>query len=176
MKNKGYSFIELMIVLAIMAVLSACAFLTIGIINNAKRDSGITTFESQLENLLVKTKAMSKTDEKLSMVIKKDTDNKWSFYYGTYDASNNFTPLDQDASGNWIKEASLPSNLDIVYVGSNLHPVATSDVIVITYRKADGTVLYGSGEYEFSFRGTVVAKVNLDKDTGNHYRVKEASK
>ena len=173
MKNKGYSFIEMMIVLAIMAVLTASAFLTIGIINNAKRDSGITTFESQLDSLLVKTKAMSKKEANLCMVMEK-SDNQWCFYFGTIDETGNYVAK-TDSSGNPEKAATLPANLDISYAGTNTHAIASASRIVVMYRKADGTVLYGSGDYVFSFRDKEVARVTLDADTGNHYR-KEASK
>ena len=173
MKNKGYSFVELLIVLAIMSVLTASAFVTIGIINNAKRDSGITTFESQLDNLLVKTKAMSKSDENVCMVMEK-SGNNWIISYGTIDDAGVYTPK-KDSTGNPVQEAKLPANLDIAYAGKQAHTLATASKLIIMYRKADGTVLYGSGNYEFKFRDKVVATVTLDKDTGNHYRAKEVS-
>ncbi len=58
-KNKGYTLVEMLIVIAIMAIVSGMAFVTIGIIYQAKYNAAIDTLNTQMDSLWIKTKALS---------------------------------------------------------------------------------------------------------------------
>ncbi|MBO5087895.1 MAG: prepilin-type N-terminal cleavage/methylation domain-containing protein [Lachnospiraceae bacterium] len=58
-KNKGYTLVEMLIVIAIMAIVSGMAFVTIGIIYQAKYNAAIDSLNTQIDSLWVKTKALS---------------------------------------------------------------------------------------------------------------------
>jgi len=58
-KNKGYTLVEMLIVIAIMAIVSGMAFVTIGIVYQAKYNAAIDTLNSQMDSLWIKTKALS---------------------------------------------------------------------------------------------------------------------
>ena len=57
--NKGYTLVEMIIVIAIMAILSGMAAYTYGIVKMAKCNAAVDTFNNQLSSLWIKTKALS---------------------------------------------------------------------------------------------------------------------
>lgn len=71
-KNKGYTLIELVIVIAIMAILSGLSFVTIGIIKQARYNAAATTLSNQMGALNIKTKALSEGAQKVSKAEDKD--------------------------------------------------------------------------------------------------------
>ena len=96
-KNKGYTMIEMIIVIAIMAILSGMAFVTLGIIQQAKCNAAATSLDSQIGSLWIKTKALSQgktqtvatSSEKgakypLSMLIRKNDDASDDIRDGSY--------------------------------------------------------------------------------------------
>ena len=50
-KNKGYTLVEALIVIAIMAVLAGLSMYSIGVIRDAKRSAAVTTFDNQISFL-----------------------------------------------------------------------------------------------------------------------------
>lgn len=58
-KDKGYTLIEVIIVIAIMAILSGMAFVTLSIIRQAKANAASASLDNQITNLWVQTKAIS---------------------------------------------------------------------------------------------------------------------
>ena len=57
-KNKGYTLIEMIIVIAIMAILTAVAFVTLGVIHQAKCNAAVNSLDNQIGSLWIKTKAI----------------------------------------------------------------------------------------------------------------------
>jgi prepilin-type N-terminal cleavage/methylation domain-containing protein len=65
-ENKGYSLVEMIIVIAIIAVMSAAAMVTVTLINSAKAKEAGVTFDSELAALVAESK---------SQVVKFDINN-----------------------------------------------------------------------------------------------------
>lgn len=188
--NKGYTLIETLIVLAIMAILTGVAFITIGVINEAKYNSAINTFENQLSNLWVQTKALSQGKEQtnptstdanaiypLAMLLRLNEDSTDDIKDGSYELIFGY-----DQSGSFVEKetvAVLPHIISIEYVPSTVtqshgtHTVcgyngaATS--VFIKFNKSDGSVEYGAGSYRVIYDNKVVGTVYIDRITGNHY-------
>ena len=181
--NKGYSLIELIIVIAIMAILTGLASYTFGLIIKAKCQNASIEFNQQIGNLWMQTKAVGNVDDNVCMMLKyaKDGDGKWQNELGIYKYDSG-TPNDlillKDENGNEMT-TQLTNRVKIEYIGSNPHVSTTSDstnVVLIQFNKSDGSVLFGEGEYEvYSYnqftgnKGDLVATIFLDKETGNHY-------
>lgn len=169
-KNKGYTLVELIIVLAIMAILSGLSVVSMGIINQAKYTAAANKFSDEIGALLVKTKAVSQAKQDvLTMIIEQQDDKSYSLLLGT----------DQDADGKHFTMTSELGTLTKIisinyknasgvekaaYMNSNSKVKA-----YIQFNKSDGSVRYGAGDYEIIYNGNVVATVHLDGVTGNHF-------
>ncbi|MGN0154494.1 MAG: prepilin-type N-terminal cleavage/methylation domain-containing protein [Lachnospiraceae bacterium] len=70
--NKGYTLIEVIIVIAIMAILSGMAFVTLGIVKKAKMNAAVESFDNQISSLQVQTKAVSQAGQPASSDLAKD--------------------------------------------------------------------------------------------------------
>lgn len=178
-KNKGYTLVEMMIVIAIMAILSGTSFLTIRIIKQAKRQAATNTFDNQISNCLIKTKATSPgtngTDNPMRMIIRKRAD-------GAYVIMNGYMKGDDitDASGKVLNpnknedcEAVLAKEIvNIVYKPSDTAQQLSGTDMIIQFIKSDGSTLYGGGAYEI-YAGKrnpeLYATIYLDSVSGNHY-------
>ena len=178
-KNKGYTLVEMIIVIAIMAILGGVSFLTIGVIKQAKRQSAATTLDNQISNCLIKTKAISPStngkDAPLCMVIKKRTDGTYAIMNG-YIQGGNIT----DETGNVLNpdndadcEAILSKEIvKIEYMPSTSTQQWSASDMVIQFIKSDGSTQYGGGTYKlYVGKSTqeLYATLYLDTVSGNHY-------
>ena len=195
-KNKGYTLVEMLIVIAIMVILASLSVFSVGIIRDAKRSAAVNTFDNQLSSCLVKTKATSDVSGKqLCMYIYKRTIDSKSNYcikigYSLPSASDGVEDITKkDSSNNPIAvgilstltannnddtnwDAVLPKDVtDIVYNGTSITAGK-----VIKFNKSDGSVdATAAGTYTFYKNGTMddggepYASIYLDKNTGNHY-------
>lgn len=199
-KQKGYTLIEVIIAIAIMAVLAGMSFVTLGIINKARCSSAATSIEGQMSSLWLKTKAISQA--KTQTVSQFTGDN--AFYPLCMKITKNRTDvtladgslakkdsysiiLGYNKNGTFVEktadtvETLLPSILSIKYtpraiegVDDSTQKAAVSGVdykndFLIQFNKADGSVLYGAGDYEIVYDNKTVYKVVLDASTGKHY-------
>lgn len=198
-KNKGYTLIEVIIVLAIMAILSGLAAVTIGIINNAKHNAAVTSLDNQMGSLWIKTKALSqgkvqttptaateKATYPMCMQILHNADGTYSIIFG-YDTGAAFIPGDTgtiaeveaggqsvDKAGNNATglQATLPKIVSVTYepsTGARKPSFATDDAMIIEFIKSDGSVKYGAGTYKIVCKNGSTMSVYLDAITGNHY-------
>ncbi len=192
-KNKGYTLVEALIVIAIMAVVSALAFVTIGIIYQAKYNAAIDTFETQMNSLWIKTKALSQGKEQtdanmttgsdasdkypLCMYVVKNTDSTDDVKDDSYELI-----LGYDKGSDFEEKETISALTNIVSIrytaatSSQRHPNLTTanngnstEKILIEFNKSDGSVKYGAGVYEFIYNNRVVGSIYLDSITGNHY-------
>ena len=175
--NKGYTLIELILVIAIMAILSGASFLTIGIIKEAKRQSAASTLDNQISSCLIKTKAVSPgmngKEASLCMVIRKRTDGAYAVLNG-YMQTGNLT----DATGSVLNpdededcEVVLSKEIsNIIYKPSDAKQQLVANDMVIQFIKSDGSTQYGGGAFElYKKNGDLYATIYLDKVSGNHY-------
>lgn len=180
-QNKGYTLVEVIIVIAIMAILASMSFVTLGIIKQAKCNTAASNLNDQIGSLLVKTRALSeaKTD-KLCLLIRKNSatvtyadgtnarKNSFSVILGTENGSS-FTEKEADTA-----EVTLPDLITIDYTPSDstqICPVSGVDkesYMIIEFNKANGSVRYGAGDYDIKYNGSTVATVHLDAATGSH--------
>lgn len=179
-KNRGYTLIEVIIVVAIMAILAGMSFVTLGIIRNAKAQAAATTLNDQIGSLLIKTQALS--EAKNSTLCLKIQYNDADVTYadnttaraGTYSLilgyhnGNNFVPKVADTA-----EATLSDLITIEYTSKDKTPCnitgANDKNMYIEFNKSNSSVRYGSGAYTIKLDDRVMSYVVLDAATGNHY-------
>lgn len=180
-KNQGYTLIEMIIVIAIIAILSGVSAITIGIIKKAKYNEAAVTLNNQMGSLLVKTKAISeaKTNPLCMKIQYNDADvtyadgslakaGTYSLILG-YHNGTTFVPKTADTA-----EATLPNIITIKYTqeagtsACNIAGLDTDKNMVIEFDKSNGSVRYGAGTYDIIFNGDTVATVRLDAATGKH--------
>lgn len=153
-KNAGYSLVELIIVLAIMAILSGAAMLTLSSVNNARASSAKETFNQALSTLQTMTKSQ---DADYAMMLVK-IDNDFYIRYGTYDGTNFSQNGDEETL----------SRTAIYYNGTE---ITDGNYVIIKFNKSDGSVASGEGVYEFCKQNSTssVGTVTLNQATGSHY-------
>lgn len=75
-KNKGYSFVEMVIVIAIIGIVSVMAVASISMIHSAKCKDAAVVFDSEMSELFAKAKSMNtKADGMYAIRIFKDGNN-----------------------------------------------------------------------------------------------------
>lgn len=178
-KNKGYTLVELIIVIAIIAVLAAASFVTIGIIKQAQYNTAATTISDQMGSLLVKTKALSDpSNEPLCMAIQYNAASRTYADGNVAKAGSYSIVLGHNTGSGFVEkvtdtaEATLPNFITITYAPTSTAQKASfaSDTnFIIQFNKSDGSVKYGAGRYDIIYNGNTVASIYLDAVTGNHY-------
>lgn len=185
-KNKGYTLIEMLIVIAIMAILAGVAVVTIGIIKNARCTAAVNSFQNQVSSLWIKTKAISQGSVQASptgkdasdkyplcMRILKNSDSGDDVKDGAYELILGYNT----GSGFEEKEtvAVLTDIININYtpVGDQ-HTLNTYDgnnitSAIIQFNKSDGSVVYGAGTYNIMYNNRTFGSIHIDRISGNHY-------
>ena len=179
-QNRGYTLIEVIIVIAIMAILTGMSFVTLGIIRNAKAQAAATTLSDQIGSLLTKTRALSEAKgSRLCLKIEyNDADvtfadnttakaGSYSLILGYHDeTAGTFTPKVANKA-----DALLPNIITIEYQTKDQTPCSMTDTenMYIEFNKSNGSVRYGAGSYAIKYDGRVMSYVVLDSATGNHY-------
>lgn len=174
-KNKGYTLVEMLIVLAIMAILSGLAVVSVGLIRKAKIQDAITSFDSQLTNLWMLTKSTSSGRMTMNGEFRRtQKDGRYVYEFVINDGT---TEVSKTVYSTWNRY------VDVAYEGNNV-----DTPVELQFDKSTGGVVSGSGDYTFyidknsnnkydSSSGKdgsgssdeVVAVVHLDGITGNHY-------
>lgn len=159
--NQGYSLVEMVIVIAIIAILSGFAVLSLSSVATAKASTARENFDQEIAALQMRTKSQDK-DNAIKLV--KDGRN-YNVYYGTYTTSGGFV-------------ASDPSKPDVVLDRVEIHRTYAGeaddelvDEMVFKFNKSDNYTLTGYGTYTFykPGSGSTVGSVTINKNTGSHY-------
>lgn len=128
-ENKGYSLVEMIIVIAIIAVMSAAAMVTITLINSAKAKEASVTLNSEISALVARAKSQIPTFDDGSGTVEQHRDYNFAiavyktgdkFYiakgYYKIDSGNKvFQTFDAD-NANSGKGQSLSSKVSVTYV------------------------------------------------------------
>lgn len=186
-KNKGFSLVEMIIVLAIVAVMSTMALISINIIHSAKAKDAASVFDSEVATLKTKAKGMGVDvnnngeleDSELSYLycikIYKSGD-KYFLCTGYTKMSSVASDFVSTATNNGGKGRNLSSYVKIKYTGkladgtevTDREPGSEpADAIYIVFNKR-GECVCGAGEYEFfKPNGRTVARKYI-RANGSH--------
>ncbi len=182
-ENEGYSLIEMIIVIAIIAVMSAAAMVTISIIHNAKAKEAASTLEDALfeaqNNAKGKVCVVNGTQEKeyrYALCVYKDGAKYYvrKGYYKGNDlpknkaASYEFVASENVGSGKGYSFSSYVSMKYVDSAGTTKDIGSGDDAIYIIYDK-QGNCMYGYGKFEFyrSGKSVLLNTLTLNKN-GSH--------
>lgn len=182
--NKGYSMVELIIVMCIIGVLTAASFVTLRSVDSAKYKKAVSTLESEMTTLRTSTMAQ---DSRMAMRLYLGDDGSYYIERGYIvttiqpgGASYHFYPGAPaeylDAEGNptvaYYNYSGVSNPVRILSRGSltyNGNPVTESGVL-IQYRKSDGSMILGNGYYRlYRANGELIANVNLKSVNGLYH-------
>lgn len=182
--NSGYTLIELIIVIAIIAIMSGVGILTVGSIRTSQATASMQRFDEELSALVSKTRSY---DGSYAIKIVRNGAN-YDIYYGYYTGDDSeaadptkFTRLDTSST----KADAVLERVTIYYSpdysSANEKVLGADDdgdagkETVIRVRKSDNRVIYGSGQYRFvkyNSSNDTVGRINFSKETGSHTYVK----
>lgn len=161
--NGGYTLVELIIVIAIIAIMSGAGALTIGSMRTAQATASMQKFDSELSTLEAKTKSLSADT---AILVERDGAN-YNVYYGTCKSSDVKKFKATSTTPDTVLE-----RVTIYYSDSYNADGETTELsqVMIKIRKSDGQVLSGAGEYKFvKYRSDIsVGRVTLNGYTGGH--------
>lgn len=195
--NKGYSLVEMIITIAIIAIMTGISFVTVTMINSAKAKDASVTFESELSDMITKTKnqvcivnGKSKPSFSTCMMIYKADDGRYYVKRGYYNpagsglSETDASTVNMDAQYIFINEENvndgkgkgLSSRVKITY-RDNTVSGSTDQTIEYTDKADDkqyivydrnGKCIEGYGVYKFYKKnGNVIADVTIQKN-GSH--------
>lgn len=177
--NKGYSLIELIIVIGIIALLTGAAMVTLTLINSAKCKEAATTFEAEVSTLAAKSKNqvckmydpgtgtyVETTDYVYAIRIYEDSNGKnyiQNGYYKASDAWNGEFVSFAEENKNDGKGIYLTNKIYIRYDKEfkssysaskglkdwTYNSTSSSDTGVVIAFNRDGSMLSGYGDYYF---------------------------
>lgn len=162
-QNSGYTLVEMIIVIAIIAIMSGAGAFTISSIRTSQATSSMQKFDSELSGLEMRTKTQ-KSGEAIRLV--KNGAN-YDIYYGTCSDGDATTFTTTSTTPDAVLE-----RVSIYYADDYDSDAVSStlDESVILIRKSDGQVLSGYGQYRFCKYNTTntVGRVSLNQYTGGH--------
>lgn len=195
LNNKGYSLVELIIVIAIIVVFSAAALITMSVMHNAKAKEAAITFDSEISELIHNSKnracdpdgdgiisenpdgddSTNDSEKLYSFGIRLHSDGDKCYLQnvlvknGVYESNSTYEAANNPNGG---KGTSLSAYVYVEY--TNLSGDKTvigdgsSDEVIISYKR-DGSCSVGAGHYDFmrTNSDTMVATMTLNKN-GSH--------
>lgn len=174
--NKGFSLIEMVIVIAITLILTAAAYITIGVINNGRAKDAALTFNSEISSTIAKSKGqicvangVEEPDYKFCIKLYRTAGKVYmqkGFYTGSGDISEaNYVTYDED-NENSGKGISLTSRVKVEFtdINGNTVEIDENNPQYIVFAK-DGTCLSGYGYYNFKKKsGASVVGITIRKN------------
>ena len=183
-RNEGYSLTEMIIVLAIVAILTAAAMVTISIIHNAKAKEASSTMEDALSELEANAKGkmcvVSGTNQpeyRFALAVYKDGGKyyiKKGYYLGggkdlTRRDSYDFDNVENVGGG---KGKTFSSYITVTYkdaTGSERAITGLDDAPVFIVFDRQGMCIAGDGKFNFHRKNSsgTIGTVTLNKN-GSH--------
>ena len=161
--NGGYTLVEMIIVIAIIAVMSGVGALTISSIRASQATSSMQRFDDELSALEMRTKTLQSG---CAIRIVKNEAN-YDIYYGTC-TNNNPSSFKADST----KPDAVLQRVTLYY-DKDYNADTSSSILrekIIMIRKTDSQVLSGYGEYMFCKYDSkqAVGSVIVNQYTGSH--------
>lgn len=187
--NKGYSLVEMIIVLAIVLILTGAAMATITIMHSAKAKEAAITLDSELSSIQQYSKGRmcvvggtQQPDYKYALVVYKDGSKyyvKKGYYIGNgspkddkdsyvYNASENANSGKGECFSSYVTVKFKYKNTISDTIEEREIGTLETDPVYIIYDR-QGMCVYGDGEYMFYRNGKEVYlnSVTLNKN-GSH--------
>lgn len=165
--SNGYTLVEMIIVIAIIAVMSGMGALTIASIKTSQAQTSMQKFDSELSALEMRTRSMS-TNEAIEL---KQNGSDYEIYYVKYDAdTGGYTDTSGEKPDAVLQKVVIYYADDYKASDKVNNGTAVNDMH-IRIRKSDGQVLDGAGEYIFCKQNnpkSSVGSIVLNKYTGGH--------
>lgn len=161
--NSGYTLVEMIIVIAIIAIMSGAGIFTVSAIRTSQATASMQKFDSELSALEMRTKTQ-KSGEALRIV---QNGANYEIFYGTCTDGDPLT-----FSANSTTPDKILERVSIYYAedydADSVTTPLTEQVVII--RKSDSQVLTGYGEYRFCKYNSNnnVGRVTLNQYTGGH--------
>ena len=144
--NKGYSLVEMLIVIAIITIMAAVGFTTMAMVYSAKAQSAGNVLNSQLSTLTTLTKAQ---DANLAMELYfSASDNKYFIRYGTYsggtfteDTTKEKVSLSKSIKIYYKEEGTGTTEIEVSSKRSHHQPLHVGQVFALPpFRRLEGNV------------------------------------
>lgn len=179
--NKAYSLVEMLIVIAIIAIAASVSLLSVTVINSARAKEASILFDAEIASIITKSKNMTPDNDpnkSYALVVYDDGNKKYKVCQAVYDKSSKTYTYDESTL------VSLSSRVDITFKGdvikagteedlvsdyTNEHSVnAKGDEAVFIRFDKKGRCLSGSGTFKFYKKnGNEIATVTI-RQNGSH--------
>lgn len=178
--NKGFSLVEMIICIAIIAILSGIALVTVSMIDSAKAKDAAVSFNSVVSETLAKSKGQmcvvngvnQPTYKRCMYLYLEDSSDRYYLKTGYYNPDG-LTDADKyifidNENKNEGKGTNLSAKVTIKYEDLDGNKTTVdSDGVYIIFNK-NGTCFDGAGLFEFYKRnGNLVDEVSI-KTNGSH--------
>lgn len=174
--SSGYSFVEILIVMAIMLILTALSLLTWRSVDSAKYTRAVSTLQSEISTLRTTTMAQ---DSRMAMRLYQGTDGNYYVERGYVESGSFQIPDEASELGksNYYDYVGVSDPVKILergtlYCAEVGHSAALIDTtgIIIRFNKSDGSMASGAGQYRLYRRnGELIANIHLPENTGLFY-------
>ena len=182
LNNKGYSLVEMIIVIAIVAVLTGAAMITLSVMHNAKAKEAAITFESEVSELLSNSKNRvcdpngdgviedSEKEYSVGLRVHKSGDKCYVQQVlvkdGLYVSNSTYESANNPNNGKGI---SLSVYVSVIYTdksGNTINIGESSGDEVLIHYKRNGSCDLGYGTYEFvrTSSNSTVATMTINKN------------
>lgn len=184
-ENKGYSLVEMIIVMAIIVIMTGAAMVTITIMHSAKAKEASITLETALSDVQQSAKGKmcvvsgtQEPDYRYALVVYQ-TGGKYYVKKGYYIGNgsdvndhNNYVFVDAE-NANSGKGECFSAYVDVKYVNpsgieQDIGSIDSNDGVYIIYDK-QGMCIQGDGQYKFykNKKDVLISTVELNKN-GSH--------
>ena len=179
--NKGFSLVEMIIVLAIIAVAAGMSLISITVIHSARAKEASIKFDSEVSSLITKCKNMSPNDgtnDQFALIFYNDSNGRPTIIPAKYNSSTNLYDYDVDDAvklspranvkfqGTTYSAGSSKSKVTAYNSETSLQPLTGNPVYVRFDKK--GRCISGYGKYVFYKKnGNKIASVTI-RENGSH--------
>lgn len=177
--NKGFSLVEMIIVMAIIAILTGISFISLGLLQSAKAKEAAVTFEAEISDIVTKSKGqvieelgVRHPEYYYALRIYKSTDDRYYIQRGVYDSETDSLSFGGVLSNpNSGKGREISSRVTVKYLdpitGMEYAINSSTNGVVLVFDR-NGRCLQGYGTFRFYKKnGNNIANVTVNKN-GSH--------